>query len=761
MLSKVKVKGLLTRQIHRYAITDSGCRRKCSEYGHYYGLAHRQDTFVKQHVLCVTDERLDSEKQKPNSRQMQTVHFKDNWGIEYQNYYRTNFKHEAEDRSNSETSYYQQLEETYDILKKLETQKINNKQRGKNDLFCECKDNVQVQENSVLKQSEMDIPELCSIEDSLSISEQKSESQNYDVLDMENSSSHVFRDTPKNSCSKDESNIENQNTSPLTDESIRTLESDNSDADIKMADRMNTCLSTSNETLEESNSEKLVSVSKNRISSWHSISEKTNLSKKDRKEKALPFRKNRKSSRQEDLSLEEAFEDIDLNANTIAGESITSVWKTTKKLSRRKDATFVEEDDKGKSLVSRKNKNPSRPKDVSLNDAFVDMDLSADTTAVKTNLSDVESKEKTLVHLKNKKSLKQKDGASDRTFAGSVRNAVSTVDKSNLPVGDSRGKAPVPKRNKKSLTRKDAMLEEAFADNDMTAVTRVDDSPVLYTNLPSVSDSFVPYVDSSPTLSELVKLGVNLHIVTRKQNVINYLIKLNFEEDIKPHLLFLKDLGVQDHEIGLLLTKNPYLFQDPIEDLKIRINYLKSKKFTRERIKSIITRVPAILIMKVQKIDAKLGMLQKMFQLSGEEIRQAVDNSPQIVILHPELIEEIVYEWKEAMGFTLSERRKLVLFDKSVLIVNINKMKDLFDYAYNEMGLSHAYLATFPDILHSKKQRVEVRHRFLMYLGRAQYDPRKENFVSMKSLCNYSDQEFCEKVAKRPIDDFMNFIKTM
>lgn len=48
------------------------------------------------------------------------------------------------------------------------------------------------------------------------------------------------------------------------------------------------------------------------------------------------------------------------------------------------------------------------------------------------------------------------------------------------------------------------------------------------------------------------------------------LVRLDFQEEVVPRLLFLKDLGVQDFHLGLVLTKNPFLLTESLEDLQDR-----------------------------------------------------------------------------------------------------------------------------------------------------------------------------------------------
>lgn len=106
------------------------------------------------------------------------------------------------------------------------------------------------------------------------------------------------------------------------------------------------------------------------------------------------------------------------------------------------------------------------------------------------------------------------------------------------------------------------------------------------------SFNFAAYVNKSETLQQLVKLGVNLHKLEKKAEVPPYILKLDFEKDIKNHVIFLSDLGVPNEELGDFITKNPFIFQEDLDNLQVRINYLKSKKFLDLMITRIVSRNP-------------------------------------------------------------------------------------------------------------------------------------------------------------------------
>lgn len=104
--------------------------------------------------------------------------------------------------------------------------------------------------------------------------------------------------------------------------------------------------------------------------------------------------------------------------------------------------------------------------------------------------------------------------------------------------------------------------------------------------------NFAAYVNKSETLQELLKLGVNLYKLEKDIDVPPFILSLKFEENIKPYVIFLYDLGLNEEDIGELITKNPFIFKEDLDDLMVRINYLKTKKFDNAMIQRIVSKNP-------------------------------------------------------------------------------------------------------------------------------------------------------------------------
>jgi len=89
----------------------------------------------------------------------------------------------------------------------------------------------------------------------------------------------------------------------------------------------------------------------------------------------------------------------------------------------------------------------------------------------------------------------------------------------------------------------DQSLEAELKDNNFTV-------------LPTFSNNFASYVNSSKLLQALLILGVNLASVQKNYpESLRFLVTLNFNKDVKTKLKLLKDNGITIQEFGDVLTK--------------------------------------------------------------------------------------------------------------------------------------------------------------------------------------------------------------
>lgn len=280
-------------------------------------------------------------------------------------------------------------------------------------------------------------------------------------------------------------------------------------------------------------------------------------------------------------------------------------------------------------------------------------------------------------------------------------------------------------------------------------------------DLPPDTFTLRDYVDKSETLRNLVQLGVNLSKLEQRPNVGSMLVRLDFQTDVAPRLFFLKDLGVEDSRLGPLLTKNPFILTESLENLQARVSYLKSKNFSSESVAAMVSKAPYLLNFSVKRLDNRLAFFQERLGLSAHNTRDVVTRLPRLLCGSLEPVKENLKVCELEFGFRKTEIQHIVTRVPKVLTASKKKLTHVFDFIHNTMGVPHSLIAKFPQVLNANFLRIKERHSFLEFLGRAHYDPAHPNYISLEHLVSLPDEIFCTEVALASLDDFERFQKTL
>jgi len=275
--------------------------------------------------------------------------------------------------------------------------------------------------------------------------------------------------------------------------------------------------------------------------------------------------------------------------------------------------------------------------------------------------------------------------------------------------------------------------------------------------------TLVSLVNESRTLQSLVDLGVELHYWD-SIGELGLAAKLDFERDVAPVVRFLADVGVEHDDIGKVLTYCPGILEETEIDLKTRIAYLVSKKFTKAEICHIVSSAPTWLCFNVRSIDARLGFFQKTFDFIGTEVRQMTVLSPLLITWKgtPDQVRKVIFSFNEEMGFSKEEVKEMTLKCPKILKVwKEDRVLTNFELLHNDCNIPHDILCKFPESLLPPWYLTKPRIQLLESLGRAQFDPTQPNYVSPAMLTGGDDAEFCENVAKVPLELYDQFQKTL
>ncbi|XP_032391516.1 transcription termination factor 3, mitochondrial [Etheostoma spectabile] len=326
-------------------------------------------------------------------------------------------------------------------------------------------------------------------------------------------------------------------------------------------------------------------------------------------------------------------------------------------------------------------------------------------------------------------------------------------------------KSPLLPIREALLATESQMSLDLDAAAEFSALEVISDEEAVSISVPSAippaSTSLRDYVDQSETLSKLVQLGVHLWKLEQRPNVGSMLLRLNFNTDVAPRLLFLKEIGVEDSRFGYIITHNPFILTESLENLQSRVNYLKSKKFSSETVASMVSRAPYLLNFSVKRLDNRLGFYQQQLNLSASSTRNIVARLPRLLCGSLEPVKENLKVCEIELGFKENEIQHIVIAVPKVLTANKRKLSQIFDFLHNIMKVPHNLIAKFPQVLNSKYLRLRERHLFLEFLGKAQYDPTLPNYISLDRLVSLPDETFCTELALATLEDFCLFQKTL
>ncbi|XP_022212776.2 transcription termination factor 3, mitochondrial [Drosophila obscura] len=274
------------------------------------------------------------------------------------------------------------------------------------------------------------------------------------------------------------------------------------------------------------------------------------------------------------------------------------------------------------------------------------------------------------------------------------------------------------------------------------------------------SFNLAAYVNNSSTLQQLVSLGVDLHSIERRKGLGEFVLRLDFEKNIKPCLSFLADQGIAPDDFGKMITKNPLLFKEDLDDLQTRVEYLKSKRFSDEARQRIFTQNPFWLMFSTKRVDRRLGYFQKEFRLSGHDLRLMATKEPNLITYNMEHLRKSVFTLREEMGFTAKELQSLIVRKPRLMMTPPDDLVERFSYIHKDMGLPHSQIVQCAELLASREFRLRERHEFLKLLGRAQYDPQKDLYISPRTIVQGNNFYFVRNVAKSDLETFDLFLKT-
>ncbi|KAL3075148.1 hypothetical protein niasHS_013371 [Heterodera schachtii] len=277
---------------------------------------------------------------------------------------------------------------------------------------------------------------------------------------------------------------------------------------------------------------------------------------------------------------------------------------------------------------------------------------------------------------------------------------------------------------------------------------------------PTHSRNPTPYANHSPTLQMLLELGVNLFEVCQAPKIGRALLRLDPERDVKAKIFWLvKRCGVPEADIGPYLTRNPYFLLQSFDDLKARLDYLQFHRFSRQQIAKLVVEYRYWLNIPQERIDARLGWLQRQFHLRADELRLAIVKEPRLIQFGVGPIQGLILALNQTCGFSQQCLQQIVLKDPRVFLSEKPHVLTSYNYLAYVMRITNEQIVAFPLALRCPLSALRRRHEFLFRLRKANYVPETADHITLEQFCHPSDRFFAEEIARTPIADFNRFIK--
>uniref|UniRef100_A0A183HR18 Vacuolar protein sorting-associated protein 52 homolog n=1 Tax=Onchocerca flexuosa TaxID=387005 RepID=A0A183HR18_9BILA len=192
----------------------------------------------------------------------------------------------------------------------------------------------------------------------------------------------------------------------------------------------------------------------------------------------------------------------------------------------------------------------------------------------------------------------------------------------------------------------------------------------------------------------------------------------------------------------------------------LKFCYLDCQKyFSSFRIFLLVFYVRFWLNTDVKIIDARLGWIQKTFELSGDEMRQLIVTESRIIIYGVGPLERLVTMLNEELEFTKEQIKAILLEDPRVFMMESSALHATYNYLRFTMHLSNMQIAEWPLCLRFSIGAIRRRHEFLVQLHKADYDEGSPNYIPLSSLLQPSDQKFAVNVARTYLTVYNTFLK--
>nr|GME06684.1 transcription termination factor MTERF4, chloroplastic [Ipomoea batatas] len=327
-----------------------------------------------------------------------------------------------------------------------------------------------------------------------------------------------------------------------------------------------------------------------------------------------------------------------------------------------------------------------------------------------------------------------------------------SVKKNMIPVLDYLGKLGVRKSTFTEFLRRYPQVLHASVVVDLAPVVKyLQGMDIKPNDIPRVLEKYPEVLGfklegtMSTSVAYLVGIGVARReiggVLTRYPEILG----MRVGRVIKPFVEYLESLGIPILAVARLIEKDPHILGFGLEDrVKPNVQSLLQFNVRQTSLASVIAQYPAILGMNLEeKLQTQLSFLNSLLDISPEDFGRVVEKMPQAVSLNNSPTRKHV-DFLKACGFSSEQLKKMVVGCPQLLALNIDIMKQSFDYFKTKMERPLEDLVDFPAFFtYSLESTIKPRYRRIAAKGLK---------CSLAWMLNCSDAKFKDRMHYDSID---------
>lgn len=327
-----------------------------------------------------------------------------------------------------------------------------------------------------------------------------------------------------------------------------------------------------------------------------------------------------------------------------------------------------------------------------------------------------------------------------------------SVKKNMIPVLDYLGKLGVRKSTLTDFLQRYPQVLHASVVVDLAPVVKyLQGMDIKPNDIPRVVEKYPEVLGfklegtMSTSVAYLVGIGVARReiggVLTRYPEILG----MRVGRVIKPFVEYLEILGIPRLAVARLIEKHPHILGFGLKErVKPNITSLLQFNVRETALPSVIAQYPEILGMDLKaKLPIQQEFLSSVIESTPEDFGRVVEKMPQIISLSKAPVVKHV-DFLRGCGFSTEQVREMVVGCPQVLALNLDIMKQSFEYFKTTMARPLEDLVAFPAFFtYGLESTIKPRHKRIAEKGLK---------CSLAWLLNCTDEKFNQRMSYDFID---------